>query len=145
MPIGTAAPTPEQRARVPHHLIGFLDPHERYSAARYVRDAMAAVSAIRARGKRALVVGGTGFYLRALAGDVALSAAYDPLLRARLAREARLHPPDVLHAWLAYARPTARRTHFGARSLPHYARARNSALGRPRRASERRTGHELVT
>ncbi len=105
MPIGTAAPTAEQRARVPHHLVGFLDPHERYSAARYVRDALRAVTGIRARGKRALVVGGTGFYLRALAGDVALSAAYDPLLRARLAREARLHPADVLHAWLAARAP----------------------------------------
>jgi tRNA dimethylallyltransferase len=105
MPIGTAAPTPEQRARVPHHLIGFLDPHERYSAARYARDALAAIVAIRARGKRALVAGGTGFYLRALAGDVALSAAYDPQLRARLAREARLHPPEILHAWLAARAP----------------------------------------
>lgn len=105
MPIGTAAPTAEQRARVPHHLVGFLDPHERYSAARYVRDAMAVITAIRARGKRALVVGGTGFYLRALAGDVALCAAYDPLLRARLAREARIHPPEVLHAWLAARAP----------------------------------------
>ncbi len=105
MPIGTAAPTAEQRARVPHHVVGFLDPHERYSAARYARDALAAVVDIRARGKRALVVGGTGFYLRALAGDVALSAAYDPQLRVRLAREARLHPPEVLHAWLAARAP----------------------------------------
>jgi tRNA dimethylallyltransferase len=105
MPIGTAAPTAEQRARVPHHLVGFLDPLECYSAARYAADALAAVIAIRERGKRALVVGGTGFYLRALAGDVALSAAYDPVLRARLAREVRLHPPEVLHAWLASRAP----------------------------------------
>jgi tRNA dimethylallyltransferase len=105
MPIGTAAPTAAERARVPHHLVGFLDPHERYSAARYVRDALAAIGAIRARRKRAIVVGGTGFYLRALAGDVALSSAYDPLLRARLAREARLHPPATLHAWLAVRAP----------------------------------------
>src|SRR5271170_6974393 len=68
MPIGTAAPTDEQRARVPHHLIAFLDPRERYSAARYVQGARAAIDAIRARGKRAIVAGGTGFYVRALAG-----------------------------------------------------------------------------
>jgi tRNA dimethylallyltransferase len=105
MPIGTAAPTAEQRARVPHHLIGFLDPHERYSAARYAADALAAIHDIVTRGKRALVVGGTGFYVRALCGDVALSSAYDPLLRSRLAREARMHPPDVLHAWLASLDP----------------------------------------
>jgi tRNA dimethylallyltransferase len=127
MPIGTAAPTPEQRARVPHHLVGFLDPHERYSAARYSREALAAIVAIRARGKRALVVGGTGFYLRALAGDVVLSAAYDPQLRARLAREARLHPPEVLHAWLA-ARAPARAREISERDPYRITRALEIAL-----------------
>lgn len=101
MPIGTAAPTLEQRAAVPHHLVAFLDPHERYSAARYVVDARAAIDAIHARGRRAIVAGGTGFYLRALCGDVALDRTHDPDLRARVAREARLHPPEVLYAWLA--------------------------------------------
>lgn len=105
MPIGTAAPTAEQRARVPHHLVEFLDPHERYSAARYVLDARRAIDAIAARGRRAIVAGGTGFYLRALAGDVALDAAYDPAVRARLAAEARIHPPEVLAAWLAALAP----------------------------------------
>jgi tRNA dimethylallyltransferase len=105
MPIGTAAPSAAQLARVPHHLIGFLDPHERYSAARFVHDARRAIDAIAARGKRAIVAGGTGFYLRALAGDVALDAAYDPALRARLAAEARIHPPEVLADWLAALAP----------------------------------------
>jgi tRNA dimethylallyltransferase len=100
MTIGTAAPPAADRARVPHHLIAFLDPAERYSAARFVVDARAAIDDIRARGRRAIVVGGTGFYLRALAGDVALDAAYDGALRERLAREARSHPPDVLADWL---------------------------------------------
>jgi tRNA dimethylallyltransferase len=100
MPIGTAAPTAAERALVRHHLVGFLDPRERYSAARFVADAFAAIAGVHARGKRAIVVGGTGFYIRALAGDVALSAAQDETLRARLAREARLHPPEVLHGWL---------------------------------------------
>ena len=105
MPIGTAAPTDAQRARAPHHLVAFLDPHERYSAARFVIDARAAIDAIHARGRRAIVVGGTGFYLRALAGDVALDAAYDPVLRDRIVAEARIHPPDVLAAWLAALAP----------------------------------------
>jgi tRNA dimethylallyltransferase len=100
MEIGTAAPTGAQRAAVPHHLIGFLDPHERYSAARFARDATLAAMEIAARGRRAIVVGGTGFYLRALTGDVALAPEYDDGLRARLAAEARIHPPEVLHAWL---------------------------------------------
>ncbi|MGH7727193.1 MAG: tRNA (adenosine(37)-N6)-dimethylallyltransferase MiaA [Vulcanimicrobiaceae bacterium] len=105
MEIGTAAASAAERARIPHHLVGFLDPRERYSAAQFVADALAAIAAIRARGRRVLVVGGTGFYLRALAGDVALSPARDPALRARLAREARLHPPEILHAWLASRAP----------------------------------------
>ena len=105
MPIGTAAPSAAQRARVPHHLIGFLDPHERYSAARFVVDARRAIDDIIARGRRAIVVGGTGFYLRALAGDVALDAAYDPSVRTRLAAEARIHPPGVLADWLAALAP----------------------------------------
>ncbi len=100
MTIGTAAPPAADRARVPHHLIAFLDPAERYSAARYVVEARAAIDGIRARGRRALVVGGTGFYVRALAGDVTLDAAHDGALRARLAREARTHPPEALAAWL---------------------------------------------
>ncbi len=105
MTIGTAAPDAHERARVPHHLIAFLDPAERYSAARYVVDARAAIDAAHARGRRALVVGGTGFYVRALAGDVVLDAAHDGTLRERLAREARTHPPDVLAAWLAALAP----------------------------------------
>ena len=105
MPIGTAAPTPGQLARVPHHLVAFLDPHERYSAARFVLDARRAIDDITARGRRAIVAGGTGFYLRALAGDVTLDAAYDPAVRTRLAAEARIHPPEVLAEWLAALAP----------------------------------------
>ncbi len=107
MTIGTAAPTVSERARVPHHLVGFLDPRERYNAARFVADALAALDGVRARGKRAIVAGGTGFYIRALAGDVALAGAFDPVLRDRLSHEARIHPPEVLHAWLR-ARDPAR-------------------------------------
>jgi tRNA dimethylallyltransferase len=105
MPIGTAAPTAAQRARVPHHLVAFLDPRERYSAARFVLDARRAIDDIAARGRRAIVTGGTGFYLRALAGDVALDAAYDPAVRSRLAAEARTHAPDFLAEWLAVLAP----------------------------------------
>ena len=130
MPIGTAAPTAAQRARVPHHLIAFLDPHERYSAARYVRDARAAIDAIHARGRRAIVAGGPGFYLRALSGDVALDAAYDPVLRDRLAAEARTHPPEVLAAWLAAIAPE-RAAQIAANDPYRVARALEVALAAP--------------
>jgi tRNA dimethylallyltransferase len=105
MPIGTAAPTAADLGRVPHHLVAFLDPRERYSAARFVGDALAAIASIHARGRQAIVAGGTGFYLRALAGDVALTPARDESLRVRLERESALHPPDVLHDWLAARDP----------------------------------------
>lgn len=101
MPVGTAAPLPEQLAAVPHHLFGFLDPRERYSAARYSVDATACIQAIHARGKRAIVCGGTGFYLRTLTGGVALAPQYDERLRERLAHEARVHDAQFLYEWLA--------------------------------------------
>jgi tRNA dimethylallyltransferase len=100
MPIGTAAPTTEQMARAPHHLVAFLAPAQRYSAARFASDAIAAIRDIIKRGKRAIVVGGTGFYIRALLGGVDLAPQYDEALRERLAREAQLHPADFLYEWL---------------------------------------------
>ena len=100
MPIGTAAPTQRELDEVPHHLVGFLDPHERYSAARYADEAMAVLRAIWRRGKRAIVAGGTGFYIRALIGGVTLAPQYDERLRDRLAREALTHSPEFLYGWL---------------------------------------------
>lgn len=105
MPIGTAAPTAAQRAAVPHHLVEFLDPMERYSAARFAADASAIVEQIHARGNRAIVVGGTGFYIRALTGAVSLAPEYDERVRDRLAEEGRVHPPEFLHGWLALRDP----------------------------------------
>src|SRR5438067_3950119 len=66
MDIGTAKPTPEERARVPHHLIDIRDPAESYSAAEFAADAQQCVHAIRARGRRVLLVGGTMLYFKAL-------------------------------------------------------------------------------
>jgi tRNA dimethylallyltransferase len=129
MPIGTAAPTAEERARAPHHLVEFLDPAERYSAARFTEDALGAIEAIERHGRRAIVVGGTGFYLRALCGDVALSPAYDPELRERLAREARVHPSEALHEWLA-TRDPARAAAIAATDPYRIVRALEIALSR---------------
>jgi tRNA dimethylallyltransferase len=66
MDIGTAKPTPAERLRVPHRIIDIADPRERYSAGSFVRDADAAIAAIRGRGRLPVVVGGTLFYVRAL-------------------------------------------------------------------------------
>lgn len=130
MPIGTAAPSPVQLAEAPHHLIAFLDPRERYSAARYVVDALDALADIRRRGKRAIVAGGTGFYIRALIGGVALAPQFDDALRARLAREVQLHPPEFLHGWLAQRDP-ARARALNANDTYRVLRALEIALAQP--------------
>jgi tRNA dimethylallyltransferase len=70
MDIGTAKPTPEDRTRVPHHMIDIADPAEDFSVARFQAEARAAIAAVAARGNRALLVGGTGLYLRAVVDDL---------------------------------------------------------------------------
>jgi tRNA dimethylallyltransferase len=64
--IGTAKPTAAERAAVPHHLIDVADPTDEWSVARFQHEARAAVADIEARGKRALLVGGTGLYVQAV-------------------------------------------------------------------------------
>ncbi|HEX7880454.1 MAG TPA: isopentenyl transferase family protein, partial [Candidatus Eisenbacteria bacterium] len=68
MPIGTAQPTDAEREDIPHHLFGVVDPRERFSAGDYGRLARQALAVIEARRGRALFVGGSGLYLRALLG-----------------------------------------------------------------------------
>jgi tRNA dimethylallyltransferase len=105
MSIGTAAPTAEERAAVPHHLIEIIDPQERYSAAQFAEDAIERIKKIQARGKHAIVAGGTGFYVRALSGAVALSPPPDPDIRRRLSLEGRIHDAAFLHEWLTTRQP----------------------------------------
>jgi tRNA dimethylallyltransferase len=105
MDIGTAKPSASEQARVPHHLIDVVDPDETYSAARFADDARRAVAAIHARGRRALVVGGTMLYFKALrVGFDALPGAA-PGIRARLDAEAAAHGWPALHRRLAAADP----------------------------------------
>ena len=66
MTIGTAAPTPEEMDGVPHHMVAVADPEEQWSVARYTRAAAACVEDILARGRRVVLVGGTGLWLDAL-------------------------------------------------------------------------------
>jgi len=84
MDIGTAKPTPAELARVPHHLIDVVEPRERYDVQRYVAAARAAVEDIVRRGRRVLVVGGSGFYLRSFFAPMSDGIEVDPALRAEL-------------------------------------------------------------
>ncbi len=107
MDVGTAKPTPAQRAEVPHHLLDLADPSEDYSVSRFQAEARAALQGIEARGHRALLVGGTGLYLQAVVDDLELPGQW-PELAAELEAEAD-RPGGVgsLHARLADLDPVA--------------------------------------
>lgn len=103
MDVGTAKPTRSERAEVRHHLLDLADPWEEYSLARFQRDARAALADIAARGRRALLVGGTGLYLRAVVDDLDIPGRY-PEVRAALEEDGDTR---ALHARLAELDPVA--------------------------------------
>jgi len=108
MDIGTAKPSAAERARVPHHLIDVADPGDRYDVFRYQRDARAALAAIATRGRAAVVVGGTGLYVRALLDGLDLaSVPTDPVLRARIEADAERDGAEELHRRLRELDPEA--------------------------------------
>lgn len=80
MDIGTAKPTAEERARVPHHLLDVAEPGERFTVHDFQRLAQAAISDIRARGKLSLLVGGTGLYVDSIVLEYELPPAPEPAL-----------------------------------------------------------------
>jgi len=105
MDIGTAKPTAAERAAVPHHLIDIVDPAERYSAARFVADAGAAIAAIRQRGNVPLLVGGTMLYFKALFDGLDVLPEADPAVRADIDARAQRAGWPALHAELAAIDP----------------------------------------
>jgi tRNA dimethylallyltransferase len=106
MDVGTAKPTPEQRVRVPHHLIDVADPSEPFSVARYQVLCREAVRGIRARGRRVLLAGGTVLYLRAVVDDLELPGT-EPSVRAALEAEAANLGAARLYERLAASDPVA--------------------------------------
>ena len=110
MDIGTAKPDAATRARVPHHLIDLIEPAERYSAARFRADALAACAGVRARGRLPLLVGGTMLYFKALADGLSALPPADPGVRAAIDARAAAAGWPALHAELERIDPqTARR------------------------------------
>ena len=106
MDVGTAKPTPEQRARVPHHLLDVAEPSEPFSVARYQELAREAVAGIRSRGRRVLLVGGSALYERAVVDDLGFPGT-DPDTRRDLEAEAAVVGAAGLHERLAAADPAA--------------------------------------
>jgi tRNA dimethylallyltransferase len=103
MDVGTAKPTIAEQAAVPHHLIDVADPWDQFTVAWFAREARRAVDEIEARGHRALLVGGTGLYLRSVVDDLAVPGLY-PEVRAQLDAD-----PDTvrLHRRLVELDPVA--------------------------------------
>ena len=110
MDIGTAKPTPAERAEVPHYLINILDPSEEFSVSDYLQAAKQTALEIRSRGKQVLYVGGTPLYLKALLRGIFEGPSADPVLREELTRQA--DSGVNLHQRLAEIDPpTAKRLH----------------------------------
>jgi tRNA dimethylallyltransferase len=103
--IGTDKVPPAEQQGIPHHMVDVADPLEEYSAARYAREAAAAIRDITARGKLPIVVGGTGFYYRALTRGLFPGPSRDTAMRARLEAIARTRGSERLHRWLARVDP----------------------------------------
>ncbi|MDQ3461798.1 MAG: tRNA (adenosine(37)-N6)-dimethylallyltransferase MiaA [Actinomycetota bacterium] len=103
MDVGTAKPTTAEQAEVPHHLLDLADPAEDFSVADFQAAARAALADMEARGRRALLVGGTGLYVRAVVDDLTLPGRY-PEARAAVESE-----PDTgaLHRRLRELDPLA--------------------------------------
>jgi tRNA dimethylallyltransferase len=100
MDIGTAKVTEAERSGVPHHGLGLVDPDERYSAGRFARDARRWIEEIRARGRVPLLVGGTGFFLRALREPIFAEPELDPVRLEALRTYLRDRPREELAAWV---------------------------------------------
>jgi tRNA dimethylallyltransferase len=105
--IGTEAPTVEDRARSPHHFVAFLDAAEIYSAGRYGREARVAAAGIEARGRTAIVAGGSGLYIRALLQGLFLGPARDEEIRGRLTERIRAEGLEALREDLRRVDPVA--------------------------------------
>lgn len=153
MDLGTAKPTPEERMRIPHHLIDVADPDQPFTAGEYSRRARTALRDIAGHGKLPIVTGGTGLYLRALTEGLFAGPARQEDLRKRLRRSVERHGSAWLHRLLSRLDPEmARRIH--ANDTPKLIRAievclaarkpMSQVLATPKTAKDPLTGFRLL-
>lgn len=105
--IGTAKPSADELAQVPHHLLSFVEPGDVYSAARFQADADRVIAELAARNVVPVVVGGTGLYLRVLLHGVMPGSSTDPELREALEARAAKEGREALHAELRKVDPVS--------------------------------------
>ena len=108
MDIGTAKPTAAERAAVPHHLIDIIEPTEEFSVAEFQRRVEDALAGIEERGRVAMLVGGTGLYVRSIVDNLDIPGQW-PELRAELQAAATARGAPALHARLVELDPVAAR------------------------------------
>jgi len=120
--IATAKVPLEERKGVPHHLIDFVSPTINYTAVEWAREASAKIEEIERRNKVPLLVGGTGFYLRALRQPFFESPQTDDALRQRITRIRERHGPEYLHRLLKRVDPRGA-DRFFPRDWPRVQRA----------------------
>ena len=138
--IGTAKPTREQRARVIHYGIDVANPEERYSAGRWASEANEWIGCADKTGKQAVIVGGTGLYIKALVDPLFAAPEVDPLRRAELERELKTKPLAELRRWCERLDPA--RAHLGRTQL---LRAIETALLSGSRISDLHAEHKAAT
>ncbi len=105
--IGTAKPTPQQRALVPHHLLDVAEPDQPFTAGEYARQARVILREVAGRNRLPIVVGGTGLYLRALLDGLFPGPQRSEELRVRLRERAEEYGSPYLHKLLLRLDPTA--------------------------------------
>jgi len=135
MDLGTAKPTPEERARLPHHLIDVAEPNHPFTAGEYSRQARAALSDIAGRSRLPMVTGGTGLYLRALTDGLFAGPERQTALRARLEQSRHRHAEGWLHRLLARLDP-ASATRIHSNDTPKLIRAIEVCLAARKPLSE---------
>jgi tRNA dimethylallyltransferase len=133
--IGTAKPTPAERARVPHHLLDFVDPAGEITAGEYARQARAVLQQVRSRGPLPIVVGGTGLYLRALLEGLFAGPQRSDELRSRLRHSAAGKGAGHLHRMLTRLDPAAA-SKVHANDMPKLVRAIEVCLAPRTRMTE---------
>src|SRR5215468_10172348 len=103
--VATAKVPPEERRGIPHHLIDIVEPMVNFTAVAWAEEAKRVIAEIESRGKRAILVGGTGFYLRALTTKFFDSPEIDESIRPRLQRIMEKRGAERLHRMLARVDP----------------------------------------
>ena len=133
--IGTAKPNAAERARVPHHLLDFVEPTDHITAGEYSRRARPVLQEIKQRGRLPVVVGGTGLYLRALLDGLSPGPQRSEELRERLREKAEIKGASYLHRVLRRMDSDAS-AKIHANDLPKLIRAIEVCLGARRKMSE---------